>query len=79
MHTLATIVLFAAEKAHEEEKSKTPFYIAGGLLAAWAVIVSAIGITRPDFPGTPGRTRLVYGISIVLVAAAMSLAIATAG
>ena len=79
MHTLATIITFAAETAEEPEKSKTPFYIAGISLAVWAVIVSAIGITRPNFPGTPGRTRLVYGISIVLVATAMSMAVATAG
>ena len=79
MHTLASIFLLAAETAEKEEKNKTPFYIAGATLAAWAVVVSAIGITRPDFPGTPGRTRVVYGISIVLVATAMSMAIVTAG
>jgi hypothetical protein len=79
VHTLATIITFAAETAEEHEKSKTPFYIAGITLAVWAVVVSAIGITQPDFPGTPGRTRLVYGISIVLVATTMSMAVATAG
>ena len=79
MHTLATIISFAAETAEEHEKSKTPFYIAGATLAVWAVVVSAIGITQPNFPGTPGRTRLVYGISIVLAATAMSMAVATAG
>ena len=34
------------------EKSKVPFYVAGGLLVAWALIVSlALGMRRPDFPG----------------------------
>lgn len=43
------------------------FYIAGGALAVWAVLVSALGIVREDFPRTEGATRLVSLISIVLV------------
>jgi hypothetical protein len=31
--------------------SKVPFYLAGGALAAWAVLSSVFGITHPDFPG----------------------------
>jgi hypothetical protein len=51
------------------------FYIAGGALAAWALIVSALGVTREDFPRGAGGTRAVGAISIVLVAAAIGLAI----
>jgi hypothetical protein len=51
------------------------FYIAGGALAAWALIVTAIGVTREDFPRTPGTTRIVGAISIVLVVTAIGLAI----
>jgi hypothetical protein len=51
------------------------FYVAGGLLAAWALIVTAIGVRREDFPATPGATRLVGAISVVLVVAAIGLAI----
>ena len=51
------------------------FYIAGGLLAAWALLVSALGVMREDFPRTPGATRLVGAISVVLVVAAIGLAI----
>jgi hypothetical protein len=51
------------------------FYVAGGLLAAWALIVTAIGVRREDFPSTPGATRLVGAISVVLVVAAIGLAI----
>lgn len=51
------------------------FYIAGGALAAWALIVTAIGVTREDFPRSPGATRLVGAISVVLVATAIGLAI----
>ena len=52
-----------------------PFYVAGGALAAWALIVTAIGVRREDFPATPGATRLVGAISIVLVVTAIGLAI----
>ena len=52
-----------------------PFYVAGGLLAAWALIVTAIGVRRENFPATPGATRLVGAISIVLVLTAIGLAI----
>jgi hypothetical protein len=51
------------------------FYIAGGVLAAWALIVTAIGVTREDFPRTTGATRIVGAISIVLVVTAIGLAI----
>ncbi|MEA2406988.1 MAG: hypothetical protein QOE69_1107 [Thermoleophilaceae bacterium] len=51
------------------------FYIAGGVLAAWALIVSAIGVMRPDFPSGRATTRLVGAISVVLVVAAIGLAI----
>jgi len=58
--------------------SKVPFYVAGGVLAAWAVIVSAIGISRPEFPEGPTQTRAVIALSVVLVIAAMATAVLTA-
>ena len=51
------------------------FYIAGGALAVWALIVSALGVMREDFPGSAGATRLVGAISIILVMTAIGLAI----
>jgi hypothetical protein len=51
------------------------FYVAGGVLAVWAVVLTAIGVRREDFPATPGATRLVGAISVVLVVAAIGLAI----
>jgi hypothetical protein len=33
------------------EPSHVAWYIAGGILASWAVVLSAIGLSRPDFPG----------------------------
>jgi plastocyanin len=62
------------------EKSKVPFYIAGGALVVWALIVSlGLGMRRPDFPGGPGGERVVIAISVVLVIAAASTAVITSG
>jgi plastocyanin len=62
------------------EKSKTAFYIAGGLLVAWALTVSlGLGLRRPDFPGNVTGQRIVGTISVVLVLAAVSTAVLTSG
>jgi hypothetical protein len=59
------------------EPSKVPFYIAGGLLAVWAVALSAVGLTRPSFPfGLVGQ-RAIMLVSLVLAVAAVATAIAT--
>jgi hypothetical protein len=71
---LGTVITFAAE-----EGSKTAFYVCGGLLAAWAVILSAIGIRAQDtFPASKGAARGVMAISVLLIAAAMATAVITA-
>jgi plastocyanin len=62
------------------EKSKVPFYVAGGALAVWAVIVSVgLGLRKPAFPGNLVGQRLVVAITAVLVLATVSMAVATAG
>ncbi len=62
------------------EKSKVPYYIAGGLLVAWALFVSVgLGRRNPNFPGTIGGERAVMAISAVLVLATVSMAVATSG
>jgi plastocyanin len=62
------------------EKSKVPFYVAGGLLVAWALIVSlALGMRRPDFPGNQAGEHAVIAISAVLVIAAVASAVLTSG
>jgi hypothetical protein len=73
---MTAFVMLAAEQA---EKTKTAFYIAGGALAAWALIVSFLGITRATFPGGSGGRVGVIAISLVLVVAAMATAVITAG
>jgi uncharacterized cupredoxin-like copper-binding protein len=64
-------VMFAAASG------KLPYYIAGGLLAAWAVLLAAWGISHAEFPGSPGRARLVMLTSLLLVAATMTAAVVT--
>ena len=59
------------------EPSKVPFYVAGAILASWAVVLSAIGLSQADFPGSPGRARAVMAISAVLVLATVTSAVAT--
>jgi hypothetical protein len=67
------LIRFAAEEA-----SKTPYYIAGIALAAFAVIISAIGISRHDtFPSSTGAARAVMGLAVVLVVATMASAVLT--
>jgi uncharacterized cupredoxin-like copper-binding protein len=62
------------------EKSKVPFYIAGGLLVGWALLVSlGLGMRNPDFPGSLGGQRIVSAITAVLVIAAASTAVITSG
>jgi hypothetical protein len=59
------------------EPSKTPFYFVGGVLAVWAVVLSAIGLTRPSFPNNEGGARGVMALSFMLVVATVAVAIAT--
>jgi plastocyanin len=62
------------------EKSKVPYYIAGGLLVAWALLVSlGLGLRRPDFPGDLTGQRAVIAITAVLVLATVSMAVVTSG
>jgi hypothetical protein len=68
-------LLLAAEAV---KPSKTPFYIAGGLLAAWAVLIALFGISRHrDWPASEGVARGIMLVSVVLVAAAMATAVIT--
>jgi hypothetical protein len=59
------------------EPSKVPFYIAGGALAAWAVVLAAMGLTNPSFPGGAKGARGVMLISLVLMLTAVAMAIVT--
>ena len=56
----------------------TAFHIVGGCLALWALIVSALGVLREDFPGKGAGQTVVMAISGLLVVGAIATAIGTA-
>jgi plastocyanin len=59
--------------------AETLFVYFGAVLAAWAVLLAFLGLSRATFPGKgPTGERVVIGISVVLVAAAIGTAIGTA-
>ena len=74
---LHALILFAQEHV-EEESSKTAYYVAGGVLAVFAVIISAIGIRGHEyFPRTKSARNGVIALAALLVAATMASAIIT--
>jgi plastocyanin len=76
MHTLAVQLapILGAEK------SKVPFYVAGGVLVAWALVLAlGIGLRRADFPADIVQQRVVMAISAALVLGAVSTAVITSG
>jgi len=73
---LHALITFAATEG--EESSKTAYYLAGGALAAFAVIISAIGISRHEtFPPSRAAAGAVMGLAAVLVALTMATAVLT--
>jgi fructose-specific phosphotransferase system IIC component len=54
------------------------FYIFGGILVAWALLLSFLGIVSEDFPKTAGIERAIGVISVLLVGCAIGTAIADA-
>jgi hypothetical protein len=76
---LQALIIFAQAAAEEEEGSKTAFYIAGAVLAAFAVIVAGIGIrSHATFPSSRGTSTAIMGLAALLVAAVMATAVITA-
>ncbi len=61
---LVTIVAAA-----EEHASQTPFLVAGGLLAVFAVLVGAFGLVRHEL--SDGLANRLMGIGALLVAGTM--------
>ena len=72
---LVTLIA-ATEEAH---RSETPFFIVGILLVVFAVVVSVIGFTRPQFPPTDTAARGVIGLGAALVVATGALIIYVSG
>ena len=73
---LEALIVFASTEGGEES-SKTLFYLAGGLLAVFAVVISVIG-SIGSFPAGTGQTRGVIGLAALLVLFAAASAIITA-
>ncbi len=72
------LVTFATEAAGHET-SKAGFYIAGLVLAGFAVLVGLLGILRPSGFAMNAATRsAVVAITAVLVACACASAVLTA-
>jgi hypothetical protein len=70
------LLLAAAEHAAQEHhKSELPFFVAGGLLVTFAIIISVIGFKRPEFPGNEQAARGVMALSVALMAGALGSAI----
>jgi hypothetical protein len=59
------------------EPSKVPFFIIGGTLAIYAVILGTIGIQRPDFPSNLRGQRGVIALTAVIAVLAVGAAILT--
>jgi copper binding plastocyanin/azurin family protein len=49
----------------------TAYYVLGGLTILWAVVLTALGLTRPDFPPTGSLGRALVGLTITLVGATL--------
>jgi hypothetical protein len=70
------LAVLAAVEA-EEETSKTLFYVMGGLLVVWAVLLGVGGITRPSLTNTDRSARGVIGVTALLVVGACASAVIT--
>ena len=69
---MSSLLLLAAG-----ESSKVPFYILGGVLAIWAVVLAGIGLSRPAFPGGVRGQRGVIALTLVFVVLAIGAAVLT--
>lgn len=75
LFTLLASAASEGSKHADETHSYTLFYVVGGVLAAFAVIVSVIGFSRADFPGGKGAANALMGLGAVLAAGAMAAAL----
>jgi hypothetical protein len=70
----SALVTFATESV-----SKTPFFIVGGALVLFALLLTALGLSRrATFPPSRGVQAVVTVLMLALVAGAMATAVITA-
>jgi hypothetical protein len=76
LHAVLTFAA-AANEDGAAEPSKVPFYVAGMVLVAFAVLIGALGIVKHDFPATRGVRNAVLAVGTLLVLAAMATSVLT--
>ena len=72
---LVTILLAAAETAGHEKHDPIAFYLVGGALAVFAIVVGIVGIRQPNL--AEGPNKAIMGIGTVLVIGTMIASIAS--
>jgi hypothetical protein len=75
---MGLLVLAQTSAESQSEPSKAAFYVAGALLVVLALALSAIGVRSETFPRSRGAQLGVIAAAVVLVAASMATAVATA-
>ena len=75
---IGLVVLAATSAESQSQPSKVAFYAAGGLLVILALGLSALGVRSETFPRSRGQQVGAIALAVVLVAAAMVTAVATA-
>src|SRR4051812_28660870 len=53
------------------------YYVLGSILVVWALVLSALGITRPDFPPSGAAGRALVGVTVAIVLGALVALLAT--
>lgn len=61
--------------ASESGRSEVPFFVLGGLFAAWAVVIGGLGTASASFPGGRAVGIVVSAVSLLLAAACMALSV----
>jgi hypothetical protein len=76
---MADVLIFLAASTANHGASKTPFYLAGGVLATWALLVGALGVARPAFAqrAVAGRAVLAGTLLLTLVTAVTAVTTAS--
>ena len=59
------VIIAAAEMVEEAERSEVPFFIIGGSLALYAIMISVYGFKKPNpFPGWFGFHEVFHSLTI---------------
>jgi plastocyanin len=55
----------------------TGYYVLAAISVVWALVLTGIGLTRPNFPPTGGLARALMGFGVILALATMGVLIAS--